>query len=150
MGFLGMGMSFLYTGITKTKVLVPVASILMGNNMIFNYGLIFGKLGLPELGIGGAAIASNISEFAGLLAFVIHTLVKDDFKKYDIPSRVVANFRIAKDILKISMQLLIQASAGVASWFVLFSLVENMGERELARSEERRILYLIFSIPLWG
>ena len=150
MGFLGLGMISLYTGVSKTKFLVPGAAILLGTNMIFNYGLIFGKLGLPELGIGGAAIASNISEFAGLLAFLIHTLVKDDFKKYNIPSRVVANFRIAKDILKISMPLILQASAGVASWFVLFSLVENMGERELAISNLARIFYLIFSIPLWG
>src|SRR5690625_6000649 len=117
---MGLGMMSLYTGVSKTKFLVPGAAILLGTNMIFNYGLIFGKLGLPELGIGGAAIASNISEFAGLLAFVIHTLVKDDFKKYDIPSRAVANFRIAKDLLKISMPIVLHDSDAVARRFVLF------------------------------
>lgn len=150
MGFLGLGMISLYTGVSKTKFLVTGAAILLGTNMIFNFGLIFGKLGLPALGIGGAAIASNIAEFAGLLAFTVHILVRKEFAKYNIPSRVIANLRIGKDILKISMPLILQASAGVASWFVLFTLVENMGERELAISNLARIFYLIFSIPLWG
>ena len=149
-GFLGLGMISLYTGVSNTKFLVFATVILLGTNMFFNYGLIFGNFGMPGLGIGGAAIASNISELAGLLSFGIHVIVSKDFNKYHIPSSVWANFRIGKDILKISMPLVLQASAGVASWFVLFTLVENMGERELAISNLARIFYLVLSIPLWG
>lgn len=149
-GFLGLGMISLYTGVSNTKFLVFATVILLGTNMFFNYGLIFGHFGMPALGIGGAAIASNISELAGLLSFGLNILVSKDFKKYNIPSKVWANYRISKDILKISMPLVLQSTAGVASWFVLFALVENMGERELAISNLARIFYLLLSIPLWG
>lgn len=149
-GFLGLGMISLYTGVSNTNFLVFATVILLGTNMIFNYGLIFGNLGMPAMGIAGAAIASNISELAGLLAFVVNILWSKDFKKYHIPSKVWGNYRIAMDTLKISMPLILQASAGVASWFVLFTLVENMGERELAISNLARIFYLLLSIPLWG
>ncbi len=149
-GFLGLGMISLYTGVSNTKFLVFATVILLGTNMFFNYGLIFGNFGMPALGIGGAAIASDISELAGLLSFGLNILISKDFKKYGIPSKVWANFRISKDIMKISMPLVLQASAGVASWFVLFTLVENMGERELAISNLARIFYLLLSIPLWG
>lgn len=149
-GFLGLGMISLYTGVSNTKFLVFATVILLGTNMFFNYGLIFGNFGMPALGIAGAAIASDISELAGLLSFGINILVSKEFKKYHIPSKVWANFRISKDIMKISMPLVLQASAGVASWFVLFTLVENMGKRELAISNLARIFYLLLSIPLWG
>ncbi|HLU94230.1 MAG TPA: MATE family efflux transporter [Membranihabitans sp.] len=149
-GFLGLGMIALYTGVSNTNFLVFATVILLGTNMVFNYGLIFGNLGMPQLGIAGAAIASNVSEIAGLIAFAINIRWSRDFKKYHIPSKVLANFQISKDILKISMPLVLQASAGVASWFVLFTLVENMGERQLAISNLARIFYLILSIPLWG
>lgn len=149
-GFLGLGMISLYTGVSNTKFLVFATVILLGTNMFFNYGLIFGNFGMPALGIGGAAIASNISELAGLLSFALHIVVSKDFRKYQIPSKVWINSRISKDILKISMPLVLQSTAGVASWFVLFALVENMGERELAISNLARIFYLLLSIPLWG
>lgn len=149
-GFLGLGMIALYTGVSNTNFLVFATIVLLGTNAIFNYGLIFGNLGMPQLGIGGAALASNISELAGLMAFAGNILWSRDFKKYLIPSKVLANLQIGKDILKISMPLVLQASAGVASWFVLFALIENMGERELAISNLARIFYLVLSIPLWG
>lgn len=149
-GFLGLGMIALYTGVAHTSFLVFGTVILLGTNMFFNYGLIFGNFGMPAMGIGGAAIASNISELTGLISFSIHIMMNKYFKQYSIPSKVLANVRIGKDILKISMPLVLQASAGVASWFVLFTLVENMGERELAISNLARIFYLLLSIPLWG
>ncbi|WP_236980318.1 MATE family efflux transporter [Membranihabitans maritimus] len=149
-GYLGLGMVALYTGVSNTGFLVIATVVLLGTNLFFNYGLIFGNFGMPQMGIGGAALASNIAELAGFISFAIHVLISKDFKIFHIPSKVVANYRIARDILKISMPLVLQTSAGVLSWFVLFTLVENMGQRELAISNLARVFYLILSIPLWG
>ena len=38
-------------------------------HVVLNYGLIFGNLGLPELGVKGAAISSVISRGLAVLVF---------------------------------------------------------------------------------
>ena len=61
-------------------------------NLIFNYLLIFGKFGFPELGIEGAAIATTLSRFIELSILVIwaHT----HRKKYDFIPGLFTKFTI--------------------------------------------------------
>ena len=56
-----------------TDRLVPMTATISAVfvNLIFNYLLIFGKFGFPELGIEGAAIATTLSRFVELAILVI-------------------------------------------------------------------------------
>ena len=76
---------------TVTPMFASVSAVLL--NFVFNYILIFGKLGAPALGIEGAAIATVISRFAELAILVIwgHTNTKKcpyligAFRSFKIP-----------------------------------------------------------------
>lgn len=60
------------TGNTFVPMVAGMAAVV--TNCLFNYLLIFGKLGLPALGVAGAAIATNISrvvEFGILAVYII-------------------------------------------------------------------------------
>ncbi|MEE0969967.1 MAG: MATE family efflux transporter [Clostridia bacterium] len=59
------------TGKTLPPMLFGVAAVLI--NLVFNYLLIFGKLGFPKLGVEGAAIATVISRFAECIGIVVWT-----------------------------------------------------------------------------
>lgn len=50
-----------------------ITTISIGVNVILNYGFIFGKLGLPELGVAGAALATVIARFLELSLLIIVT-----------------------------------------------------------------------------
>lgn len=54
-----------------TKPLVIYGIIRSGINIVLDYALIFGKLGLPELGIQGAAIGTVIAEYIGAIYIAI-------------------------------------------------------------------------------
>ncbi len=52
-------------GTERVKLPLYVSMITTVANALCNYGLIFGKLGMPELGVQGAAVATVISSWLG-------------------------------------------------------------------------------------
>lgn len=59
------------TGETLLPMLAGIAAVLV--NLLFNYLLIFGKFGFPELGARGAAYATVLSRYVELAIIVIYT-----------------------------------------------------------------------------
>ena len=69
-------------GITDTKVSMWI--LLGGNvlNIIGNYILIYGKLGLPEMGLSGAGLSTLISRILMVIAFVLLFFMTDRYKDF--------------------------------------------------------------------
>lgn len=69
-------------GITDTKVSMWI--LLGGNvlNIIGNYILIYGKLGLPEMGLSGAGISTLTSRILMVIAFVTLFFMTDRYKEF--------------------------------------------------------------------
>jgi len=85
MGMLPLSMTFAITaglrGVGQTRL--PMTYNLIANllNVIGNYALIYGKLGMPKLGVAGAAVSTMLSQYIGLAlalftAFRAHTPVQ--------------------------------------------------------------------------
>lgn len=121
-----------YVGTTHTKILTASSLAMVGTNVILNYILIFGKLGLPALGIKGAAIASSISEAVSMLFFIIYTFKYVDYKKYDLFGKWRFEFRIFRQIMRVSVWIMIQNGIAFCGWFIFFVAMEHHGERPLA------------------
>lgn len=61
-------------GETRLPMFASVAAILV--NLVFNYFLIFGKCGFPELGVTGAAIATVLSRYVETAVIMVYTHMK--------------------------------------------------------------------------
>lgn len=145
--FLNVVFRSFYVGITETRILTTSAFITAVTNIIFDYVLIFGKFGFPELGIAGAAIASVIAEAATLGYLFLHTFIYADIKKYGLFSRLSLDFKAIGQILNLSIFIMFQFFISISTWFLFFIFIERMGERPLAVTNIGRSMYILLMIP---
>ena len=61
----------LLVGTNQSKYLIWGALAEAITNIVLDYGLIYGRLGLPEIGFNGAAYASIVAEASGLLVIFL-------------------------------------------------------------------------------
>ena len=75
--FLGVTLSItsILLGMGKTKHLMVASIITTATNILFDWSLIYGHMGFPELGIQGAGLATSIANFSGMVYLIIALIV---------------------------------------------------------------------------
>jgi putative MATE family efflux protein len=157
---IGVSVIALYTGIARTQIIIYNALVLAVLNIALNYCYVFGNFGFPAMGMGGAALASSLSELGGLVIFVFYIVF--DYKRLKHLNFFTPfgtnNLQEVKDItisvvkrqVKISTPIVIQTIIGQGSWFVFFIIVEHLGKEPAAISNVIRAVYMVLMIPCWG
>ena len=139
-----------FVGIKKTSVLLWSSVVIAVTNITLDYGLIFGNFGLPLFGVKGAAIASVLAELSAVIFFVFYSKKQVNLSKYNFRFTFQLKTKLIKDTLRLSSPIMLQNILTFGSWFVFFSIIEQIGEDELAISHVIRSIYMIMMIPLLG
>lgn len=95
-GLLRNCLSCFFSGIGKTKIVMVGALTAMVVNVILDYLMIFGKLGLPAMGIRGAAWATIAGSVCGLAVLIAAYLGAENRRAYN----VIAAFRYDGAVMK--------------------------------------------------
>ena len=148
--FFGFVLLSLYSGIGKTRIIVLIAVVLAVVNVFLNYSLIFGRFGLPEMGIAGAGLASSIAEGLSTLAGIIWIFFDPIRKRFNLFSFKNMRRDSLRRLGEISTPLVLQNMVGVGGWFAFIAFIENMGKEALAISVALKAVYTFYSIPSWG
>lgn len=130
--FVGVMFRAFFVSTTQTKALTRNSVVMVLSNVVFNYILIFGKFGAPQLGIAGAAIGSSLAEMISVIFFVIYTRRQIDCKKYGLNHLPRFKPEVLRRILNVSFWTMIQNFFSLSTWFMFFLFVEHLGERALA------------------
>lgn len=138
-----------YVATANTKVLIAVTTSTVGLNIILNYAFIFGKFGIPAYGFVGAAIASVVSEAAGFTIILSYSIYKKYATAFSLFKGKISRVSMV-EITKISSPMMLQQLISFSAWFIIFLIIERMGERQLAISNIVRSLYVTMMVPIWG
>lgn len=139
-----------FVGITKTRLLTVSAVIMASVNVLFDYVLIFGHWGFPQMGIAGAATASVIAEACSAVFFLVYILRMHDRQNYQLFQFPGIRLAVIRQTFNVSGFVMLQYFFSLSAWFVFFMIIEKMGERPLAISNIVRSLYMVLMIPVWA
>ena len=120
-------------GITDTKT--PMWILLAGNvlNIVGNYLLIFGKCGLPELGLLGAGISTLLSRMAMLAIALMIFLKSKRFRAYAFGFRKTPISRVRqKELFFLGLPIAAQMGMETASFSLTTIMVGWLGTTALA------------------
>lgn len=137
-----------YVSITRTKVLTLNAIVMAVINVVLDYAFIFGKFGLPEMGLEGAALASVMAEAGSLAFFFIYTRKTVDCGKYGLRLSFKMDMSVIRSILGVSVFMMLQQFIPLATWFVFFLAIEHLGQTQLAIANVVRSIYILMLIPV--
>ena len=140
----------LLVGISQTKLLFIAALAEAITNIVFDYGLIYGKLGMPKLGFNGAAYASIIAEFVGMIIIFLVIHIKGIGKQFSLFSHLTFSKTHFFHILKVSSPLMLQFAVSLISWEFFYILIEHHGDQQLAISNAMRNVFGFFGCFSWA
>lgn len=139
-----------FNGIGHTKVFMISAIIINLSNIVLNYLLIFGVLGLPKMGLAGAGCASAVSNLIGCAFFIGATFLPSYRKTYKYYHALNARSTVIRQIVKISAPVSLQNILILLGFLVFVAITGTLGTREQASSQVVISALFMSFLPCFG
>ena len=148
------GLSFLYSGLYiglgRTKTLAWATACLAITNLLLGYGLILGELGLPRLGIRGAALASLGAEIVTVAFLTGAALRLPDRGAIGLLRRPRWDRGVASSLSIMAAPVALEVLVESAQWLVFFAIAAHVGVSVLAWTNVVYTCLMVLLIPTGG
>ena len=144
-----MGNSFLISSLNSRFLMIGFLFEALVN-VLFDYLLIFGKMGFPQMGFNGAAVASVMAECTGMIVVFAVIFITGLKKKYGLLKSFSYNNVISKEIKKIALPLILQFIISLTTWLIFFLLIESKGPIAKAVSNTMRNVFGLAGVFIWA
>ncbi len=141
-----------YQGLGDTRTPMLLTLLANGVNIVLDPLLIFGLGPFPALGVEGAALATVIAQFVGMVAALAH------FLRGHTVSGVVAVWTrcrqavqdVAPAVLRLGLPMGIRGAVGVFAFGVFTAILARMGTTELAAHQIALRVVSVSFLPGYG
>jgi len=122
-----MSLSGFFSGIGRTRIVMVASFVAMLVNVILGYIFIFGKLGFPALGIRGAAYATILGSFAGLLILLVEYFSKHNRKEYNVENSFRFDRKVAGKLLRFGSPTGLEMCLNIVAFNVMVMIFHSLG-----------------------
>lgn len=138
-------------GTHQQRIAMITSMLSVGVLLIVAYILIFGKFGLPALGVAGLGYAMAAQGWFSLIFMFILLSRRESFKKFELFNyRVHKNWGSLRQMFKIGWPMSLQMSAEMVSMFVGAMMVGWIGTNALAAYQIVNQFMFLIVVPVFA
>lgn len=141
-----------YTGLGRTQIVIGINFVGLIFNVIFDYLLIFGNFGFPELGIQGAGYATALATYCAAI-FGVYLVFTSKYQiEYQLKKYWAFNLEMCKRFLKYGIPSGLQWAFEGLAFTTFLIIMGNLkdGEAALAGSSIAVTLMMLSVLPAMG
>ena len=119
-------------------------------NVILNYGLIYGRLGMPEMGVEGAALATLISRIVEFLIVVVYTLFLDRKICWKPKDMLHLDKPLFRDYIRVGLPLILSSSVWGLAMSAQTAILGRLGSDTIAANSIATTVFQVVSVLSYG
>lgn len=146
---LNAGLSGFYAGLGRTWPVMWINLEITGLNVVLDYWLIFGGLGIPPMGIGGAAIATVAATATGTVILALLILLRSDRRRFQL-THARLNVELLRRMVRYGVPSGLQVMIDVSGFTVFIMLVGRLGMENLAATNIALNINMLAFMPIVG
>ena len=132
-----------------TKLFMYLMLLLLPLNSIFNYLLIYGALGFPELGGAGAGLGTSLAYWALLLISILVLLKQEKLKEFHLENRLPLDKNQIKEAIRLGLPIGGTVFAEVAVFSVVGLLMAKFSSLIIASHQSAmNFSSLMYAFPM--
>ena len=136
--------------VETVKIGFIVTSIALTVNVILNYGLIYGKLGLPEMGVEGAALATLISRIVEFLIVTTYALRFDKKVKWRVAELMHIDGQLFRDYICVGLPLILSNSIWGLAMSAQTAILGRLGSDTIAANTIATTIFQVVTVLMYG
>ena len=119
-------------------------------NLFFNYCLIYGRLGFPQMGIRGAALATLIARSFELAVTLIYTFAVDKKLRFTPDRMFTYNAVLWRDYFKYATPIMLGGASWGIAMFIQTSIIGRMGPDVISANALALSMFNVISVFAYG
>tara|TARA_R110000868_G_scaffold84822_4_gene238905 strand:+ start:1510 stop:2919 length:1410 start_codon:yes stop_codon:yes gene_type:complete len=138
-------------GVQKPKLVMKITGLGIFIMIFLGYAFIYGRFGFPRMGVAGWGIASAITNWVFLFAYLASFIMIKEFACFQLFSKHChKGFHHLKKLWQVGWPITVQTTGELASFFFITIMVGWIGASALAAQQVVTQYLMLLLIPIFG